>query len=561
MSDPTDISFVRDPSRSDSRLGEATGSVTYRSAGACLIIGELDAALEVLASLPSLSCTVFVPDDALARPDRRLLDTGVAVIRGGALALDGHLGDFTAVAGDGEARLDLGTATRRENGRFDLVLDLGGEPRFVQRLPPIGYTHLPPGTEAPVARERLEALDGLVGEFDKPRYFRYRQEVCAHSRSSLRGCSRCLEACTTGAISSSGDGVSVDPWLCQGCGGCATVCPTGAMSYAYPALPEAVERTRALSAARPVDTLVLHVEDDQPGVDASMPSHGALSLAVEQVAAFGLDYWLTALAGGTVRIVLVGDAPADDPIRLALEEQAALLHRLLAGLEGREGMGDAVPVVRTVPLDGLRAVLAEPVIGAAPAWQGGAAFTVGDDKRGTLRAALDVLSERYPPSSPVLELPPGAPFGRIDVDTAACTLCMACVSTCPAGALLDGRDVPALRLIEANCVQCGLCEQACPEAAISLRPRYVWDSVEARRSQVLHEEAPFHCVRCQKAFATQRMIDTMTAKLADHWMFRDAKAVNRLKMCEDCRVKDLFEHEPGGLDVHGGGRPRDGGAA
>ena len=78
---------------------------------------------------------------------------------------------------------------------------------------------------------------------------------------------------------------------------------------------------------------------------------------------------------------------------------------------------------------------------------------------------------------------------------------------------------------------------------------------------MLHEEAPFHCVRCRKAFATQRMIDTMTAKLADHWMFRDAKAVERLKMCEDCRVKDLFEHEPGGPDVHGGGRPRDGGAA
>ena len=110
MSDTTDISFVRDPSRGDSRLGEATGSVTYRSAGACLIIGELDAALEARASLPSLSCTVFVPDDAMARPDRRLLDTGVAVIRGGALALGGHLGDFTAVAGDGEARLDLGIA-------------------------------------------------------------------------------------------------------------------------------------------------------------------------------------------------------------------------------------------------------------------------------------------------------------------------------------------------------------------------------------------------------------------------------------------------------------------
>ena len=127
---------------------------------------------------------------------------------------------------------------------------------------------------------------------------------------------------------------------------------------------------------------------------------------------------------------------------------------------------------------------------------------------------------------------------------------MACVSVCPAKALLDGQDTPALRMVEANCLQCGLCESACPESAIELRPRYRYDSIEARKINTLHEEKPFECIRCQKPFATNKIIQSMFAKLDGHWMFADDTAKRRLKMCEDCRVIDIFEHDAKGIDVH-----------
>jgi len=554
MSEPISLSFVRDPAASVVPVGEATSSVTYRSAGACLVIGELQAALATVASLPSLSCSVFVPTPGARHIDKRLLETGVAVFGGDALRLDGHLGDFTAIAGPSDAELDLAVATWRESGRFDLVVDLVPEPAFAQRLPPLGYVHLPPGTEPAAQQAALDSLDELVGEFDKPRYFQYRPDICAHSRSSLSGCSRCLDVCSAGAIESAGEGVVVDPYLCQGCGTCATACPTGAMRYAYPTLPEAVQRTRQLAVGPPIDTLLLHVEADQADIQALVLPDSVLDLLVEEVTAFGLDYWLTLLAGGIARILLVGDAPAEDPGRQTLEGQFTLLHRLLAGLDVAVA---SLPVTRCVALAELAGVLTEPAPEALVA-RPGAAFAVQDDKRGTIRAALDALAERHPPGAAVTALPADAPFGRIRVDTDACTLCMACVSTCPAGALLDGQDTPALRMIEANCVQCGLCEQACPEQAITRDARYVWDSVEARRTVTLHEEEPFHCLRCHKAFATRGLIDTMTAKLADHWMFRDPIAMNRLRLCEDCRVKDLFENEPNGPDVHRGATSRSG---
>ncbi|MDZ7810736.1 MAG: hypothetical protein U5L11_12335 [Arhodomonas sp.] len=64
---------------------------------------------------------------------------------------------------------------------------------------------------------------------------------------------------------------------------------------------------------------------------------------------------------------------------------------------------------------------------------------------------------------------------------------------------------------------------------------------------MLHEERPFHCVSCGKAFATEGVIDRITSQLAEHWMFGDERSMRRLKMCEECRVRDLLAEE-GGLE-------------
>ena len=167
-----------------------------------------------------------------------------------------------------------------------------------------------------------------------------------------------------------------------------------------------------------------------------------------------------------------------------------------------------------------------------------------------MRLALDALSEQLTPLTDVVNLQQGAPFGHVLVNKQACTLCMSCVSSCPAKALMDGQDTPALRFVEANCLQCGLCESACPESAITLQPQYVWDSIAARRITTLHDQEPFHCLACHTPFTTRSMIDAMTSKLAGHWMFDDPKAVRRLKLCADCRVKDIFEDDRQGIEVH-----------
>ena len=171
-------------------------------------------------------------------------------------------------------------------------------------------------------------------------------------------------------------------------------------------------------------------------------------------------------------------------------------------------------------------------------------FAAQADKRATLELALDHLLAQAPAAPEAIPLPAaGAPFGSLRVDTAKCTMCLSCVGACPESALADNPDRPQLRFIEKNCVQCGLCATTCPEDAITLQPRlWLADSGKARKAaRVLHEVEPYRCVRCGKPFGTLRAIESMIAKVGSHAAFAGDDA-QRLRMCGDCRVVDIFSH-------------------
>jgi Fe-S-cluster-containing dehydrogenase component len=118
---------------------------------------------------------------------------------------------------------------------------------------------------------------------------------------------------------------------------------------------------------------------------------------------------------------------------------------------------------------------------------------------------------------------------------------MSCVGACPEGAILDNPEEPQLAFIEKQCVQCGLCVQTCPEDAIQLTPRLL--SVEQRKQKVvLNETQPFNCISCGKPFGTLKMIELMLGRLGAHQAF-SGDALERLKMCSDCRVIDMMKKE------------------
>jgi ferredoxin len=516
-----------------------TSLVTYQSYGHVAVIGPEEAALTAAQRLAGgNSATVLVPGPG--RPDPGTRD-GIVIVRGGAPAVEGRLGRFSVNLATPEGTVALVEAAGLSFEYFDLVLDLGEIPLIDYEVPPVGY-YAPGGSESALARALAE-IPEMSGEFEKPKYFNFKPELCAHSRSQLTGCTRCIDACPTFAITSADEVVLVDPYLCQGAGSCVAACPSGAMSYAFPTVSDLLTRLRQLleafrEAGGEQPGLVLH--DGWSG-RVLLAKHAVgmpedlLPVEVEEVGSVGMDTWLAALAYGArgVAICVTGNTP----------------RRMVRELEAQVGFARGVLGGMGFPTGMLALVNADQADDVAAAWAGmpaespvrPAKFVAPDDKRAILRLAIEHLHRHAPAPRKSVELPAGAPFGDIRVDKSACTLCMACVSVCPATALTPGGDLPQLRFTEWNCVQCGLCEKACPEDAIRLHPRLLFDAELRQQTRTLHEEAPFCCVSCGKPFTTSGLLAKMQHKLEGHWMFQSEESRRRLQMCEHCRVKDMFK--------------------
>ncbi|MET0605073.1 MAG: 4Fe-4S binding protein, partial [Beijerinckiaceae bacterium] len=210
-----------------------------------------------------------------------------------------------------------------------------------------------------------------------------------------------------------------------------------------------------------------------------------------------------------------------------------IANALAAGLgygEGRAG------VIETDDPDALRAELMQITVGVGERIT--AAFLPVGDKRSVMKLAARAMHDVAPQPVDVISLPASAPFGRVNVNVEGCTLCLACVSACPTGALIDNPDRPQLSFNEDACVQCGLCASTCPEKVVTLEPRLNFAAINAPPI-VIKQEEPFHCVSCNKPFGVKSAIERVIAKLeGKHWMFagEGAKRLEALKMCDDCRV-------------------------
>ncbi len=507
------------------------------SEGTCLVIGPSALALDVAEKLADTLAITVLLDSA----EEATLDPRFDIVKGRIRKAAGALGGFNLTLDALQMLIPGGRGTPQFTAprdgalsQCDIILDLSGASSlFPAPHKRDGYLRADPGSQTAVA-EAVRAASQMVGTFEKPLYVRLTESLCAHSRAEQPACSNCLDLCPTGAITSAGEHVAIDPMICAGCGSCSAVCPSGAITYDAPPVDTLFRRLSTLAgtyrkAGGEAPRLLVHDADHGTEMISLFARYGAglpvdvIPLAVDALAGFGHAEMLAALGCGFAHVdVLL--APKTE--RDAIEVQAEIA-RAISG-------ANAIRLLDVSDPDALEDAL------------------VSDHRQpdhetmlplGTRRQIARLAGKTLQPDAQIIDLPDAAPYGAVLVDTDACTLCLSCVSLCPSGALGDNPDLPQLRFQEDACLQCGLCANICPENAITLKPQMNLAD-RAFTQVVLHEEEPFACIECGSLFGVKSTVEKITEKLAGkHAMFASSEAAKMIQMCDNCRISAQYHSE------------------
>jgi ferredoxin len=528
---------------------ESTAVVTYRSAGKLLIVDQIrqdvdqGRAIAIANNLADdgFNSTVLISGiepDSRDQVSRQLSTQKITVVAGKLEMLNGFLGQFTARLNGPRGDINLAQLGPAAKEYFDLVLDLG-IPAFLQQqvLPPGYYA---PADDTEYLQSVLREIPQMTGEFGKPVYVKYRANICTHGSKGITGCTRCLDVCPAVAIHAKGEKIEVNTSLCQGCGSCTVACPTGALSYTWPTVQEWLIMIRDILAAyrnAGGSHPVLLVYDDKGA--STLQEHAGnlpdnlIPVPVEEIGSVGMDAWMSALAYGAGSIALLIGNGTPQSILAGLRIQFSVTHNML------KGMGYAEDRLCLIEVNDdntfIIANKAERSGNEIPA----AGFNPFEKQR-TIRFALNHLYRHAPDPHEVTVLPEGSSFGEVQVDQDTCTLCMSCVGICPVKALSHDINQQELSFLESNCVQCGLCRNACPEDSIKLVSRYIYNESQSGKPRVINKDELFCCITCGKPFISKRMLVRISEKLAaaGNWKVDKNITPDWLQMCGECRIKD-----------------------
>lgn len=311
-----------------------------------------------------------------------------------------------------------------------------------------------------------------------------RPERCVRMRNRHASCSRCFDACTSGALALVDGEPLITPESCVGCGTCATVCPTGALEAQHPNDAVLLAAAR-VAAANAQGTVVFACKQ----VCAMPEGQQAAGACVELTCLSRVEESLVAtlFSEGFYRIVMV-HGTCESCERDPGIESARLVERTLSTLIDAWQLPCSCTLTNHFPVEACSgcdentkpqaevhytpATVNEGVhrdsttapVTLAHVMEDGTLPHFVPTRRNRL---LDALGTFGDPGAQNLDT---RLWGHITIDLSKCRSCRMCAVFCPTGALSRFTDEDGQIGIEhyvAECVHCKLCQDICPEGAIT----------------------------------------------------------------------------------------------
>ncbi|WP_348607588.1 hydrogenase iron-sulfur subunit [Halobaculum rarum] len=442
----------------------------------------------------------------------------------------------------------------------------------------------------PVDAGTIAAVESLLGGVEKPKYLDLEMDVCAAGESGQQGCTACVDACPHGAVERPAvDEVEFDLTACENCGACTSSCPTGATSLREPSNERIAREVEALLSRETdeggiwpftggddgIETPVIAFTCDERAA-AALDEYGRRAAAGEDITyppvlpvevnctdTVGEGHVMHALAAGAAGVAIVGCG--GDCLHSGPDPKAELVDRLNRATSDL-GLGERVGFFAPDPRE--PAAFAEEIsrfteltLDPTPVPEGEHRSTgvVREDKPNpafnshdwTLESVRRILEFAEPERDEIRGL---KDFGVMSVND-ACNLTPTCSTLCPTDAIRRTDD-GNLQFNHEDCVNCELCEEGCPETAITMEQGLDLSRLPENRTagegavadddarwETVHDGEMLECVSCGDPFTSAASAEHIQSEVGD---LVEGIAPNSdhsvFEYCGDCRAQLLFDN-------------------
>ena len=370
--------------------------------------------------------------------------------------------------------------------------------------------------------EIVESLRANISSFSSIKTILYDKSICQYHERKDEICSKCEEVCPTNAITKDEKNRRLVFSLvdCIRCGECVSVCPSGSLNSANTSRESLYEVSSFYKNTKPliissksnIDELSVELgKDVLPLCIVGDIFDETMLLTYLQVSGSQLIYFSNDISKGTKEsIKIVNDiylakygkvgvyfVSSESELKDALEKQE-FIENSYYDFNQRDMKKREVFSVRLQKL-------------------------VGDEDLGIVKTGPDIH------------------YGRVLVNEANCTLCLACVGACNVDALFANESDFTLRVNPSLCTACGYCEVICPESdCLSIN----YDEMELNPSwfgeTILAQDKLFACVECGVEFATTKAIEKIAALMGPKFAFDPVKE-RTLYCCANCKPKVMMQ--------------------